>query len=68
MLGLVIHSSISCHAAKVFEAMQGQWLSSCLGVMLDLHIPEILSAASEPLGIEEVSACSDMARQQPDTT
>ena len=45
-----------CHAAKVFEAMQGQWLSSCLGVLLDLHIPEILSSAPKPLDIEEVSA------------
>eukprot|EP00891_Asterochloris_glomerata_P005597 jgi/Astpho2/5597/fgenesh1_pg.00079_%23_53_t len=55
-----------CHAAKVFEAMQGQWLSSCLGVLLDLHIPEILSSAPKPLDIEEVAKQADASPQGTD--
>ena len=29
--------------AKVFQAIQGHWLSACLGVLMKLRIPEILS-------------------------
>ena len=29
--------------AKVFQAIQGHWLSACLGVLMELRIPEILA-------------------------
>lgn len=35
--------------ARVFTAIQGHWLSACLGVLMELKIPEILSKASDPL-------------------
>lgn len=46
--------------AKVFQAIQGHWLSACLGVLMDLKIPEILHAQGEKgIGFEQVlPACS----------
>lgn len=32
--------------AKVFQAIQGHWLSACLGVVMKLRIPEILASSS----------------------
>lgn len=31
------------HAAKVFQAIQGHWLSACLGVIMKLKIPGVLT-------------------------
>ena len=33
--------------AKVFQAIQGHWLSACLGVLMELRIPEILADGGE---------------------
>ena len=33
--------------AKVFQAIQGHWLSACLGVLMELRIPEILTEKRE---------------------
>ena len=32
---------------RVMEAVQGHWLSACLGVLMKLKIPEILASAGE---------------------
>jgi len=33
--------------AKVFQAIQGHWLSACLGVLMELRIPEVLADGGE---------------------
>ena len=33
--------------ARVMQAVQGHWLSACLGVLMKLKIPEILASAGE---------------------
>jgi hypothetical protein len=42
--------------AKVFQAIQGHWLSACLGVVMKLKVPEILTEAGEPLSFEKLAA------------
>lgn len=42
--------------AKVFQAIQGHWLSACLGVLMELRIPEIL-AEKRQLTFMEVREC-----------
>ena len=41
-------------AAKVFQAIQGHWLSASLGVIMQLQIPEILASHDKPMGFKEV--------------
>jgi hypothetical protein len=41
-------------AAKVFQAIQGHWLSACLGVLMDLKIPEILAGQQQPIEFQQV--------------
>ena len=33
--------------ARVMQAVQGHWLSACLGVLMKLKIPEILASPGE---------------------
>ena len=42
-------------AAKVFQAIQGHWLTACLGVLMDLKIPEILSSQQQPVEFKQVT-------------
>ena len=46
---------VSSCAAKIFQAIQGHWLSASLGVIMQLKVPEILAETSEPIGFKEVS-------------
>ena len=41
--------------AKVFQAIQGHWLTACLGVLMDLKIPEILSSQQQPVEFKQVT-------------
>ena len=41
-------------AATVFQAIQGHWLSACLGVLMDLKIPEILAGEQNPVEFKQV--------------
>ena len=52
--GSVLNGFLSCRAAKVFQAIQGHWLSACLGVLMDLKIPEILHAQEKPIEFAQV--------------
>ena len=38
----------------MFQAIQGHWLSACLGVLMDLKIPEILHAQEKPIEFAQV--------------
>lgn len=44
-------------AAKIFQAIQGHWLSASLGVIMQLRIPELLAEAGSPMEFKEVSCC-----------
>ena len=39
----------------MFQAIQGHWLSACLGVLMDLKIPEILHAQKKSIEFPQVS-------------
>ena len=41
-------------AALVWQAIQGQWMSSCLGVLLELHIPDLLAQEDKPIALNKV--------------
>lgn len=45
------------YTARVFEAIQGHWLSACLGVMLDLKIADLLTQETEPIAVDQVLPC-----------
>lgn len=42
-------------AARVFQAIQGHWLTACLGVLMDLKIPEILTSQQQPVEFKQVT-------------
>ena len=44
-----------CNAALVWQAIQGQWMSSCLGVLLELQIPDLLAKEEKPIALQDVS-------------
>ena len=54
----VLHFRDFSGAELVWQAIQGQWMSSCLGVLLELKVPEVLGKADKPLALEEVSNSS----------
>jgi hypothetical protein len=41
-------------AATVFQAIQGHWLTACLGVLMDLKIPEILASQQSSVEFKKV--------------
>ncbi|KAL3132215.1 hypothetical protein ABBQ32_008805 [Trebouxia sp. C0010 RCD-2024] len=41
--------------ALVWQAIQGQWMSSCLGVLLELHIPDLLAKENEPIALKDLA-------------
>lgn len=41
--------------AKVFQAIQGHWLTACLGVLINIKIPEILSSQQQPVEFRQVT-------------
>ncbi|BDA43824.1 probable mitomycin biosynthesis 6-O-methyltransferase [Coccomyxa sp. Obi] len=41
--------------ATVFQAIQGHWLSACLGVLMDLKIPEILAGQQSPVEFKQLA-------------
>ncbi len=41
-------------AALVWQAIQGQWMSSCLGVLLELKIPDLLAKEDKPIALLDV--------------
>ena len=41
-------------AARVFQAIQGHWLTACLGVLMDLKIPEILTSQQQAVEFKQV--------------
>ena len=42
----------------MFQAIQGHWLTACLGVLMDLKIPEILTAQQQPVEFRQVTLVS----------
>jgi len=42
-------------AAKIFQAIQGHWLSASLGVIMQLKVPEILAGQDKPMEFTKVS-------------
>ena len=46
--------SAAIFAARVFQAIQGHWLTACLGVLMDLKIPEILSSQQQAVEFKQV--------------
>ena len=44
------------HAALVWSAINGQWLSSCIGVLLELHIPDLLAKEDKPIALKQVKS------------
>ncbi len=49
-------------AATVFQAIQGHWLSACLGVLMDLKIPEILAGQQSPVEFKQVTLQDDFMK------
>lgn len=45
---------LTLNAAKIFQAIQGHWLSASLGVIMQLRIPEILAASNTPIDFLKV--------------
>lgn len=41
--------------ALVWQAIQGQWMSSCLGVLLELQIPDLLAKEDIPIALEDLA-------------
>lgn len=39
----------------VWQAIQGQWMSSCLGVLLELQIPELLAKEDKPMSLKDLA-------------
>lgn len=37
-------------AGKVFKAVQAHWLSACMGVMLELHVADVLLGGTKTNG------------------
>ena len=52
--GGIFLSDLIAHAALVWQAIQGQWMSSCLGVLLELQIPDLLAKEDKPIALEMV--------------
>ncbi len=46
---------LNARAALVWQAIQGQWMSSCLGVLLELKIPDLLAKEDKPIALQDVS-------------
>ncbi|DBB14282.1 hypothetical protein WJX82_008155 [Trebouxia sp. C0006] len=41
--------------ALVWQAIQGQWMSSCLGVLLELKIPDLLAKEDKPVALQDLA-------------
>ncbi|CAL5227239.1 g10163 [Coccomyxa viridis] len=41
--------------ARVFQAIQGHWLTACLGVLMDLKIPEILTSQQQAVEFKQLA-------------
>ncbi|KAK9820356.1 hypothetical protein WJX72_009378 [[Myrmecia] bisecta] len=52
--------------AKVWQAIQGHWLSACLGVLVDLRIPDVLAQESGPIGLEELAPKAGVSKKGQD--
>lgn len=49
-------SDASLHAtSKIFQAIQGHWLSASLGVIMQLRIPELLAEAKGPMEFKQLA-------------
>ena len=48
---------LNARAALVWQAIQGQWMSSCLGVLLELKIPDLLAKQDKPIPLQDVGYC-----------
>ncbi len=48
---------LNARAALVWQAIQGQWMSSCLGVLLELKIPDLLAKEDKPITLQKVGYC-----------
>jgi hypothetical protein len=46
--------------AKIFQAIQGHWLSACLGVIMKLKIPEILTSESGAVPFEKLASAANV--------
>jgi hypothetical protein len=48
---------LNARAALVWQAIQGQWMSSCLGVLLELKLPDLLAKETKPIALQDVGHC-----------